>query len=85
MTADLPPPDASLVLVRVAIESFIDVVGPKKGERFLKGMADRLASEERLAEALRFRPASEDAAVSQARRSAMLWFRQALPIFMARL
>lgn len=85
MSPELPPPDVSLVLVRVAIESFIDVAGPKKGERFLKSMADRLASEERLSEVLRLRPASDEEAARRARREAMQWFRTMLPLFMARL
>jgi hypothetical protein len=72
-------------LIRVAIAAFLEVVGPKKAERFLNIMAESLASEERLSEVLKIRPPTDDAALSEARREAMLWYRQVLPVFMARL
>lgn len=81
----LPPPSAELVLLRVFLESFVTIMGPKKAERFLRMSAERLASEENLANILPIRPHSDDAALSAARQSAMLWMRQMLPILMARL
>ena len=85
MSPQLPPPRAELVICRVGIEALLDVLGPKKGERFLKCMADRLETEERLSEVIRIRASCEDGAVKQARQEAMMWFRQMLPTFMARL
>lgn len=81
----MPAPSAELVLVRVMIESIIDVAGKKKGERLLTAMAERLSHEERLCAVLKIRPATDDAAVRRARGDAMVWYRQCLPIFMARL
>jgi hypothetical protein len=81
----LPPPSAEFVFCRVAVESFIEVVGPKKGEKFLRCIGERLANEERLAEVIRIRSKAEDAAVCKARREALAWYRAMLPTFIAKL
>lgn len=81
----LPPPSAELVLLRVAVESFLANSKPKDADRFLRHMAATLASEESVAELLPIRPSSQHAAQRKARREAVAMFKQMLlPVWLAR-
>lgn len=84
-TEELPAPSAEAVLIRVAITSFIAISGRKKSERFLKLMAETLASEDSVSEILPIRPRSDHANVQKARRGALALFRAQLPVFLAKL
>lgn len=83
--SELPEPSAELVLFRVHVEAMLAVMGPKKGERYLRLMAEKLASEENLSALFHIRPRSDDAAVQRARSQAAELFRRHLPIFLARI
>lgn len=85
MQNGLPPPSAELVICRVGIETLLEVLGPEVGERWLSLMADRLVSEERLSEVIKIRPAQDEAAVCAARREAISWFRECMPLFVSKL
>jgi hypothetical protein len=82
---DLPQASAEAVLIRVAISSYIAVSGRKRGERFLRLMAETLASEEAVSEIMPIRPRSDHEDVQKARRGALALFRAQLPVFLARL
>ena len=84
-TEQLPPPSAELVLWRVQTEAIISVLGRRKGERFLRVMADKLANEENMSAVFQIRPSSERGAVSRARQEAAEIFKRLLPLFLARL
>lgn len=84
-TDDLPAASAEAVLIRVAITSFIAINGRKKSERFLRLMAETLASEDAVSEILPIRPATDHASVQKARRGALALFRAQLPVFLAKL
>lgn len=73
-----------MVLWRVAIECFIAMNRRKDGEKFLRLMAEKLASEESLAEVLPIRPAAMYADQRRARRQAIAIFKQVVPVFLAR-
>jgi hypothetical protein len=81
----LPRPSVELTLFRVSIEAYLAVSGRRRGERFLRLMADKLASEESLAAVLSIRPSADRAAVAEATREAAAWLDRALPVFLARL
>src|SRR5690606_32547163 len=81
----LPPPSAELVLWRVALEVFVATRRRKEGEKFLRLMAEKLASEEPLAAGVPSSPSSQQEATRSARRQAIAFFRQMLPVWLARL
>lgn len=81
----LPDPAAGLVLWRVSIEAFLAVSSRKKGEEFLAVMADKIASEENLAEVFTIRPQTQREEVRRARKQAADLFARYLPVFLARL
>lgn len=82
---ELPDPHPAFVLFRVQTEALIAVVGRKKGERMLKIMADKLATEQSLSEVFVARPATKHAEMQLARRHAANMFDRYLPTFLARL
>lgn len=81
----LPDPTAATVLWRVSIQAFIATSSRRRSERFLRHMAETLASEDTVSEILPIRPRSDHAALMQARREAMAMFRALLPTFLAML
>lgn len=82
---DLPEPDAAVVLWRVSVQAFIATAPRRRSERFLKAMAETLASEDAVSDILPIRPRGDHAAVQRARREAVAAFRQLLPAFLAAL
>jgi hypothetical protein len=83
--ADIPPPNANLVLWRASVMAFITVCGRRKAEKFLRVMAEQLAAEENLSSVFQIRPNSEHLNVRQARREAAELLRRYLPLFLASL
>jgi hypothetical protein len=83
--ADLPPPSAELVLFRIHVEAVVAVLGRRKGERYLRLMAQKLAAEENLSSLFPIRPQKDFASVQRARRQAAAIFERLLPVFLARL
>lgn len=83
--SELPPPSAELVLWRVHVEAMVVALGRKKGERYLRLMADKLAFEDGLASVFQIRPASMHADVRRTRRQAASVFERYMPIFLAAL
>lgn len=84
----LPPPDPTLVLIRVFVEAYLATAHLKPRARaraFLDVATNALATEESVALVFPIRPTSEHARVSLARRQAVALFRQYLPVFIARL
>lgn len=67
------------------MECFLATMGRKKAERFLRLMAEKLASEENLSSVFQIRPTSEETEVARARRQAVEMYRRYLPIFLARI
>lgn len=82
-----PPPATSpeLILWRIQTAAMVGVLGPKKGQRFLRSMAELMANEESIAEITPIRGAASYAAIREARRAAIALYRQALPTLIARL
>jgi hypothetical protein len=60
-------------------------MGRRKADRFLRLIAEKLASEENLAQVFSIRPSSEAAEVREVRRQAVALFGRYLPLFLARL
>lgn len=85
VSAQLPAPSPELVLWRVSVEAFLSAASRRRAERFLRLMADRLATEEGLASVFPIRPDSDRAALQQARREAVALFEKLLPVFLASL
>lgn len=57
----------------------------RKAEKVLRVMAELMASEAAVSALLPIRPATEHAAVQQARREAVAVFQRTLPVFLAML
>jgi hypothetical protein len=72
------------VILRAGVEAMIDALGPRRGHRFLRGMAARMAEAERLAAVPRLHPPLEQPSAED-RRAAAKWFSENLADFMARL
>lgn len=79
----LPPPSAEMVLWRTSVQAFIAVCGRRKGERFLRLMAEQLAMEDNLSSVFQIRPTSDRERVRLARQQAAKMFEAYLPIFLA--
>ena len=79
----LPPPSAELVLWRTSVQAFIAVCGKRKGERFLRIMAEQLAMEDNLSSVFHIRPSSERERVRAVRKQAAKIFEAYLPVFLA--
>jgi hypothetical protein len=73
------------VLFRVQTDALLTVLGRRKGERMLRIMAERLSTEEHLADVLGIRPAPDEKELANARREAAAKFHEMLPVFVARL
>lgn len=82
---EMPPPTAELVLLRVHVEALLSSMRRKQAEKYLRIVSEILATEETLAQILPLQARSHHAALNQARRGALYWFRAALPTFIARL
>jgi hypothetical protein len=88
VASDMPAPDVSLVLMRVFLEAHLATAHEKPARRaraFLSMAARSLADEESIATVMPIRPSSEHAAQAEARRQAIAWARQMMPVFLARL
>lgn len=82
---ELPEPSAQLVIARVCLEAHFELLGPKKGRRFLQSVVTKLSDEEQLASVAFIRPSKDAAAVARARRQALAWVKACAPIFVAKL
>ncbi|HEY9219513.1 MAG TPA: hypothetical protein VIO94_15810 [Phenylobacterium sp.] len=82
---DMPPPSAEIVLVRVAISAYLATNSRKKGDAFLRAMAEILRDEESLSSIVPIRPAPNAANLQGARRGAIALFRALLPTLIAKL
>lgn len=85
---ELPPPDPSLVLLRVFAEAHLasaDLPRGRRGIAFVQVASEILATEESVSALFPIRPASQHAAVNRSRRMALAWMRHMMPVFLARL
>lgn len=85
VSAEMPEPSAELTLIRVLVEAHLATCSRKKGERFLRLTAEKLADEESLSAVIPFSGASQHSGVRTARRQAAEVYRRLLPLFIARL
>lgn len=67
------------------MEAHLATLSRKRGERFLRLMAEKLAEEQNLSEVIAIRPSSQQQAVRRSRRQAAELFERLLPILLARL
>lgn len=81
---ELPEPSAELILLRVMAEAYVATMPRKKGERFLRTVAEKLANEESFASVFPIRPTPQWIASRTARRQAVGQYRAWLPTFLAR-
>lgn len=81
---DLGTPTPEAVLLRVAISAHLSMISPKKGDIFLRRMAEILASEESFSAVVPIRPAPDLKLTHSARRRAMRLFQGMLPSLIAR-
>lgn len=81
---DLPPPSPEIILIRVAISAYLSTNSKKKGDAFLKAMAEILRDETSLAAVVAIRGPAQADAVAKARRGAMALFRALLPTLLGR-
>lgn len=79
----MPPPSPELVLWRASVQALLATMGRRKGERFLRIMAEQLAGEDNLSSVFNIRPTSEHARVRVVRRQAAEMFRRYVPVFLA--
>jgi hypothetical protein len=84
LSAKPPEPSAAMEIIEVGMESLVEVLGRKQGERLLLGMAQKLSARERLSTVVKLRPSDDDEAKARARREAMVWLQEHLPQLMAR-
>lgn len=85
---ELPAPSAEMVLIRVAIESYLATAHMKPRERsraFFDKASSILADEESVALLFPIRPASGHSSVSRARREAVAIWQAFAPTFLARI
>lgn len=80
----MPAPSAEIVLMRVAISAYLETNSKKKGDAFLRSMAEILRDEESLSAIVPIRPAVNAKDVAHARRGAIALFRALLPTFVAK-
>lgn len=73
-------PDANRVLIRTQAQALVRVLGPRKGERFLREWAASLDDLESVQALFPTQQARDRAAITNAQREAMDWFRQIGPI-----
>jgi hypothetical protein len=86
--ADLPRPDASLVLLGIFVEAFVATAHEKPSRRarsFLTAATKGLSDLQDVTRLLPIRSTQEHEAEAEATREAITWARQRLPGFMARL
>jgi hypothetical protein len=79
----LPPPTAELIILRVAISSFLATASEKRGEAFLRHMAATMVDEESLSTVSPIRGPASAKDVARARREAAAMFTALLPTFRA--
>ncbi len=75
-----PAPDANRVLIRTQAQALLRVLGPRKGERFLREWAASLDALESVQSLFPTQAARDRAAITAAQREALDWFRQIGPI-----
>lgn len=81
--ATLPEPSAELILWRIQALALVDVLGRKKAERYLRKMAETMATEASFAEVIAIRSKPDGHKVRQARREAASYFERMLPALLA--
>jgi hypothetical protein len=81
---EIPAVSAELLLLRVLVEGYLATAPRKRGEAFLRHVAQTLATEEELSAIVPIRDMNRQA-MSQARRGALAAFRACLPTWLARL
>lgn len=82
---ELPDPHPAYVLFRVQTEALVAVIGRKKAERMLRIMAEKLATEQSLAQVFVVRPKTKHEEMRLARVHAANLFDRYLATFTARL
>jgi hypothetical protein len=80
---DFPAPSHETVLLRVMVCAYLAGLPKREAERYLRRIAEALASEESLLSISLLRPPPEQAEVNKARRQAIAVFRRYLPLFLA--
>jgi hypothetical protein len=83
LRVELPDQSAELTMLRVLVEAHLATVSRKRGVAYLRTVAETLEREEGLSAIVPIRGRVPAAAVT-ARREALAWFQQALPVWLAR-
>lgn len=83
--SDLPEPSAELVLLRVFVEAHLVTSPRKRGERYLRRVADALVKEANMAAVLQIRPREQIGAYRRALKEATTLFERYLPSLVASL
>lgn len=81
----LPPPSASLVVIRTGAQALVRTLGRRKGERFIREWMNLLSTEEAVRALLPARAPGDRAAVAQARSEALAWMQSIAPLLVAAL
>ncbi len=81
---DMPAPAAALVLWKLHAEALVSVLGPKKAQRYLRTMAETMATEAAFADVIHIRRGPIQEQTAKARREAAAYFECALPLLLAR-
>jgi hypothetical protein len=82
---DMPMPHPALVLVGVAITTYLESLPPKHRRRFMERMSHNLALTESWSKVARLRPSIHDEEVAEAVMQAGAWWHRAMGPVMARL
>lgn len=82
---DVPEPTAEQVLLRVLVEAHIATVPRRRGEKYLRTVAEKLAGEENFAAVFQIKPSPHASAARAARTQAAEMYRRWLPVLLARL
>jgi hypothetical protein len=86
MSEPTPPPETvDLVICRLAIAAYLATNSRRRGERFLKCMAELAASEVKLDEMTRIHCDEPGPGASRASREALVWLKHKMPVFLAKL
>lgn len=75
----LPPPSATLVLIRTGVQALMRTLGRRKAERLLREWSAILVNLETVQTLLPSRSPADRAEVAKAQMEAVAWWREILP------
>lgn len=81
---ELPEPSAEMILLRVFAEAYVATNSRRKGEKFLRFVAAKLADEENFAAVFPIQPTPTWGAARRAQRQAVGQYRAWLPALLSR-